>query len=142
MALLEPPVAPLELTLANERASIERAHEHLDAYLGPGVAARPAAATRMVVEEMIMNAICYAYPQGGRHEIRLTVSLEENDVVIQIVDDGVPFDPFAKEPPPAARSLSEATIGGRGLRLVRNATRSRAYRRVGDRNVVELRIPR
>ena len=89
-----------------------------------------------------MNTICYAFPQGGRHEIRLTVSLEESDVVIQIADDGVAFDPFAAEPPAPARSLSEATIGGRGLRLVRSATRSRVYRREGDRNVVELRIPR
>lgn len=138
-----PPTAPLELLLANEHSSIELAHRKLDEYLaGPEISGSPAAATRLVVEELVANAISYAFPQGGRHQIRLAVALEEDAVVIEISDDGKPFNPFAHEPPPPASTLGDAAIGGRGLRLVRAVTRSRSYRREADRNVVELRIPR
>ena len=143
MPAVERQAPPLELVLINERAEIGRAHSELDTYLGDiALEERAAASTRLVIEELVMNAIAYAFPQGGRHEIALSVALESDDVVVRIEDDGQPFDPFARELTAPAHTLGEATIGGRGLRLVRSVTRTRSYQRDGDRNLVEVRIPR
>jgi len=134
--------AALELRLANERAEIARAHDLLDQYLEAtdAVDADAASSIRLVVEELLANAISYAFPPGERHEIVITVSVEGDDAVVRICDDGRPFDPFERPPAAPARNLAEASIGGRGLLLVRAVTRSRSYRRAGDRNVVVVRI--
>ncbi len=137
------PAPPFELVLINERAEIERAHSELDLYLADlSLEPRAAASTRLVIEELLMNAIAYAFPQGGRHLISVSVALETEDVVVRIEDEGQPFDPFARELTAPAHRLVDATIGGRGLRLVRSVTRALSYQRDGGRNMIEVRIPR
>ena len=144
MPALERPTAPaLELRLLNEHDSIARAHEMLDAVLPVHSLGESASAgTRLVIEELLANAIAYGFPRGGRHEILVTVTIEPDDVVVTLTDDGAPFDPFAVAPAPTPHSLAEATIGGNGLRLVRAVTRERSYQRVGDRYRIQLRVAR
>jgi serine/threonine-protein kinase RsbW len=97
---------------------------------------------RLVYEELIGNALRYVSPADGRHHLRLEAAVQRDQVELALVDDGIPFDPTAEPAPRLARSLEEASIGGRGIAMVRRVATRFAYRREGDRNRVEVAIPR
>ena len=60
------------------------------------------------------------------------------DLGLVFEDEGVPFDPTAHAPPPAAGTIAEAEIGGLGLPLVRAFVRAMHYRRQGNTNRLTL----
>lgn len=80
--------------------------------------------------------------EGRVHEQRVDVRVGADAVTPTIVDDGRPFDPTAHPRPSAPLSLAEASVGGRGIAMVRRASRGMRYRRVGGRNEVEVELAR
>jgi len=135
--------APLRLKLPNCRDAIESARLGVLIFLQP-LALRPRTifAVELVLEETLMNVISYAFQDDAGHEIDLTVQVEVGDVVLRIEDGGFAFDPLQvpERTPPA--SIDEAVPGGLGIRLVRRFASSTAYERVGNRNVLTVRIAR
>lgn len=61
-------------------------------------------------------------------------------VRLVISDAGVPFDPVVASDKPLPASLSEASPGGLGLRLVRAYTDGMAYRVLEDRNELSIEM--
>lgn len=57
-----------------------------------------------------------------------------------ITDDGAPFDPLQAPLPERPSGLEEATMGGRGLLLVRRMASQLEYHREQARNVVRILI--
>jgi anti-sigma regulatory factor (Ser/Thr protein kinase) len=56
-----------------------------------------------------------------------------------IEDDGEPFNPLLDAPPPDLDTgAAGRAIGGLGLHMVKQLTRSLTYRREGGRNRVEV----
>lgn len=75
---------------------------------------------RLVVEELFMNVVNYAYDDAATHEILITVECSDEQVELHIVDDGKAFDPLTidyavKED----EKLEEMEIGGKGWTLIR-----------------------
>jgi anti-sigma regulatory factor (Ser/Thr protein kinase) len=91
-----------------------------------------------VVEELGGNAIRYGHAQS----IRMDVVLAPAVVRLSIVDDGRPFDPTRHPEPTRARSLAEASVGGRGISLVRRFVRTMRYERDAGHNRLEIEIAR
>jgi len=91
----------------------------------------------LVLEELLVNIVSYAYPQGGG-EVEVGCSIEEGEFHICIRDWGVPFDPLTKEEPNLAESISDRRVGGLGIFLVREMTSQVSYQRQGDSNLLRL----
>jgi sigma-B regulation protein RsbU (phosphoserine phosphatase) len=92
----------------------------------------------MVLDEMLNNVVSYAYRDQEEHIIDIEFVLSGNRLVITVRDDGVPFNPFALDPPNIAMTLDEREIGGLGIYLVRNVMDEYMYNRHIGRNVVTL----
>ena len=92
----------------------------------------------MVLDEMLNNVVNYAYRDEQEHLIEVEFVLSGNRLVITMRDDGVPFNPFALDPPNIALSLDEREVGGLGIYLVRSAMDEYMYNRHIGRNVVTL----
>jgi anti-sigma regulatory factor (Ser/Thr protein kinase) len=84
------------------------------------------------------NIISYGYVDKARHEIGIKVSLTHDAVVIVIMDDGLPFNPFTREEPDTELSIEERGIGGLGIHLVKNVMDEAYYKRHVDRNVITI----
>ena len=94
----------------------------------------------LALEEVVMNVISYAYDDHGKHEFEVRVKSDEDGVVIDIIDDGKPFDPLheAAEPDVEA-SLDSRRIGGLGVFFVKTLMDHVEYRREHGRNHLTMK---
>lgn len=96
----------------------------------------------LVLEELLVNVVRYAYPAGGG-EVQLGYAREANRTLrFEISDEGRVFNPIEKAGPDLAGTLENRPVGGLGIFLVRQLVDSLSYRREGGRNVVSFRFPR
>lgn len=93
----------------------------------------------LVLEESVSNIIFYAFPEGGNHLIEITLSLIEQELTIVIKDEGIPFDPTAKEKPDTNLPADERPIGGLGIFLVRKIMDNVTYAREENKNILTLK---
>jgi sigma-B regulation protein RsbU (phosphoserine phosphatase) len=92
----------------------------------------------IVLDELLNNVISYAYQGEKEKEIEVGFELSGNRLVLTIKDSGVPFNPFASEPPDLTESIEERAIGGLGIHMVRNMMDEYSYQRQINKNVVTL----
>ena len=92
----------------------------------------------LVLDELLNNTISYAFADEDAHEIEVEIELKSGRLVLTILDDGIPFNPFVGPEPDMSLSLGEREIGGLGIHLVRNVMDEVSYNRRTDRNVVIL----
>jgi anti-sigma regulatory factor (Ser/Thr protein kinase) len=83
----------------------------------------------LVFDEIVTNIIRYAFADAQEHPIDISFRLGDDSLTLSFEDDGRPFDPRTAPEPAKAGSLAKATIGGRGLLLVRKAAQSLDYER-------------
>lgn len=105
-----------------------------------GVEASVTYVAQLAVEELILNVIKHAYRGETGRTIALRLDVEPNQAVIEVEDDGAPFDPRTAPDPDFDGMLLGQRIGGLGLHLVRSLTDSLEYERVDDRNRVRVVI--
>jgi anti-sigma regulatory factor (Ser/Thr protein kinase) len=140
----EPSAVPyLRLSLNSERSSLEPARLAVLRFLAPwALSAQVIYCVELVLEEILVNAVSYAFPDGGAHSIELTVAVHADSVMLRFEDDGVAFDPLQAPEPSAATTIDRATPGGRGLMLVRKFAKALAYERSHGRNQLTVEIVR
>ena len=91
----------------------------------------------LCVDELITNIIAHAYKEVGEHAVLLESTVSENSIVIEIRDDGVPFNPTTDtRKPNIEESIEQRAIGGLGIHLVMNLMDEVEYEREGDFNVL------
>lgn len=93
----------------------------------------------VVLDELLTNTISYAFADGRMHEIVATLALDGADLVMELRDDGTPFDPLDIPEPDLAASIEDRKLGGLGMHFVRTVMDDVAYRRCGGWNVLTLR---
>lgn len=93
---------------------------------------------RLGVEEAVVNVIDYAYPPGTQGDITINMMCDGQTLRFQIIDEGVAFDPTAKQKADTTLSAEERQIGGLGILLVRELMDSINYDRTDGKNVLTL----
>lgn len=94
---------------------------------------------QLAIEEWIVNVCSHAY--GGRGgTIEVALRQRSGSLLVDVADDGPPFDPTAASEPDVAMPLEEREPGGLGLLLIRRMTDEISYSRDGGRNVVTFTI--
>ena len=93
----------------------------------------------LVLEELVTNCIVYGRPGDGDGTIRVQLERTGDLVEIDLVDDGVAFDPRSAPEPDVDATLEERRVGGLGVFLVRQFVDELDYRREDGRNHLHLR---
>lgn len=111
--------------------------QHLDEAGCPKKAANQ---VLIAVEELVVNVCNYAYPDAEENEpgplhIHFTSKTNPNAAVIEISDDGIPFNPLEREDPEHPENLEDAKIGGLGLFMTKKLMDNVEYVREGIENV-------
>ena len=95
----------------------------------------------LVLEELATNIISYGGHEGRQEpDIEIHIATRNDELAIEISDDGRPFDPINDAPPaPVIDEKTEiVSVGGLGLHLVRNMMDSVSYRYEGGRNRLSM----
>jgi len=96
----------------------------------------------LVAEEVLVNIIKYAYPEGTG-EVRVTCAADEaGQVVMTFTDSGVAFDPLALPPPDTSADVEARQVGGLGVFFVRELSEEVTYERRDHRNHLRLSFGR
>lgn len=90
------------------------------------------------VEEMFVNVAHYAYG-GETGEVKLAIDGDSRTVSITLVDEGVPFDPLAKEDPDITLNAEERNIGGLGIFMVKKSMNEVKYERRDGKNIFTMK---
>lgn len=92
----------------------------------------------LVLEEMVLNVIDYG-TEDGVNEIEIILTLTDESLTIEIIDDGSPFDPLSDAPDPDLEAtLEERRVGGLGIHLTRSMMDDMRYRREQNKNHLTL----
>jgi serine/threonine-protein kinase RsbW len=129
----------IELTIRNELASISVVRDALDRFGAEhGIPGAILIDLQVVLDEIISNVIKYAWPEGGAHELLVSLTAGDGAIEVEVVDDGRPYDPRDATPPERARPGSSPAPGGVGIHLVRQLVDGVEYERVGKHNRTRL----
>ena len=135
----------MNVVLVNDIAEVDRLHRCVSQFCRDhGLSSEIENDLTLALEEILVNVICYGHPEGGKHEIQIWLSLEQDCVVATVEDDGMPFNPLEAPEPDLYSPMETRPIGGLGIHLVRNITDGLEYRRNEGRNrlVMRKRVPR
>lgn len=97
----------------------------------------------LLVEELFANSVSHGYGGGSDEPVWLTLRVGQDECHVVYEDRAPPYDPFA-----VARDghvddeVEDRPVGGLGIVLLAQLSSSHTYERRGDRNVIELHIPR
>lgn len=92
----------------------------------------------LVIEEAFSNIVFYAYTDKDKHEINISISLNNKRLTIEIRDDGIPFNPLSKPSPDTTLSADERPVGGLGIYLISQIMDEMHYARKKDWNILTL----
>lgn len=97
----------------------------------------------LLVEELFANSVNHGY--GGDSDEPVWLSLRVDGETCRLVyeDRAPPYNPFgAATENDMEGDLDHRPIGGLGIVLLTELSTTRRYERRGDRNVIELHVPR
>jgi len=131
------------IVLTNRTAEINRAADWLrDKGRRLAIADEVAFAMRLCIEEALANVVVHAHAGLDRapepRDILVRFEKRGEVVAVAIEDDGRPFDPLSQSPLPRSGFLDEASIGGRGILLMKEYASRVAYDRRDGRNVLVM----
>ena len=94
----------------------------------------------IAVEEIFVNIFSYAYPpKEGMATIRMQIEGTPAIVQIEMIDQGVPYDPLRREDPDITLSAQERGIGGLGIFMVKQIMDEVSYRYEDHSNILTIR---
>lgn len=93
----------------------------------------------IAVDELFSNIAHYAYPSGeGMATVQLSTQADGKQVVLTFIDEGIPYDPLAKEDPDITLALDDRPIGGLGIFMVKKTMDDMQYRYEDGKNILRI----
>lgn len=90
------------------------------------------------VEEMFVNVAHYAY--GGKPgSVDITFGSEGGKLYVTLADEGIAFNPLAKDDPDITLPAEEREIGGLGIFMVKQSMDEVEYERKDNKNYFTMR---
>lgn len=90
--------------------------------------------TNLALEEILANVILYGYDDNKEHKIHVCLLMEGGELIMEVEDDGLPFNPLDAPEVDIQRPLEDRPVGRLGIHLVRNLMDRLEYQRENGRN--------
>ena len=93
----------------------------------------------LILEELFANVVNHGFNDNDEHEIVLSLSCDDKDLVIRMEDDGKPFDLTSASTPDTQCAIEKRFIGGLGVHFIRYFVDECKYQRKKGKNIIELK---
>lgn len=129
----------MDIKIKNDLSEIRTLSEELEKYcLAQNIAMKSTLELTLALEEIATNIISYGYQDNAEHIISISIDKNNSNLITQIKDDGVPFNPLEVPPPDLNKELDQMEPGGLGIHLVKNVMDEVSYRREQGLNILTL----
>lgn len=91
----------------------------------------------LCIEEIYINIYSYAYKDGG--QVTLKMISEDNEITLQFIDSGIPFNPLENKDPDIKLKAEERKAGGLGIFLVKKIMDDVSYEYANGQNILTMR---
>ncbi len=91
------------------------------------------------LDEIFTNIISYAFRDRSEHLITFAIKLVDNELTIDVEEDGVPFNPLEVKEPMIPEDIINCKVGGLGIHLVKKFMDEIYYKRKPGKNKLTLR---
>lgn len=91
----------------------------------------------IAVEEIFVNIAHYAYPNSSG-EMNLHIKVDDSCAILEFSDQGIPFDPLARENPDVKAVAESRAIGGLGIFMVKKAMDDVSYTYRDGKNILTI----
>lgn len=92
----------------------------------------------LAAEEVLVNIFQYAYPRTDGDVVIDCRSEDDVGLILEISDNGTPFNILEVPDPDVTADISEREVGGLGVFLVKKMADEVRYRRRGKSNILTL----
>ena len=96
-------------------------------------------ALHLAIEELVVNIVDYAYPDGENDYLDVDILRGEDNITLCFRDGGIPFNPLKKDKPDISLPINLRRIGGLGIYFVRKAMDAVEYEYTNGENVLTIR---
>ena len=94
----------------------------------------------IAIDELFGNIAHYAYnPKTGPATVRVDVLQEPLSVVVTFIDNGIAYDPLAREDPDVTLTTEEWEIGGLGVYMVKKSMDEISYEYKDGQNILRIK---
>lgn len=94
----------------------------------------------VAIDEIFSNIAQYAYrPTVGPVTVQVEAMEDPTAIVITFIDNGVPYDPLAKDDPDISLPADERETGGLGIYLVKKTMDDLTYQYKDSSNVLKIK---
>ncbi len=93
----------------------------------------------LALEEIFSNIVFYGFHDQDEHQIAISLSLRNNTLVLEIKDDGIPFNPLESKTPDLEIPIEERATGGMGIHIARGLVDEIAYFRKQNKNILVMK---
>lgn len=126
--------------LKNDLAELSRLNKSIEEFAESNhLSADILFALNLSLEEIVTNVISYGYDDDDDHKILVRIQFSNGEVIVEVEDDGAPFNPLEADEPDIDKPLEDRQIGGLGIHLVKNYMDDLEYKRTGDKNILMMK---
>ena len=94
----------------------------------------------IAIDELFSNIAHYSYnPEVGQATVRVEVVENPLAVTITFIDNGIPYDPLAKEDPDLTLSAEERLFGGLGIYMVKKSMDEITYEYKDGQKILSIK---
>jgi len=92
----------------------------------------------LAIEEAASNVIMYAYPEGEKGNVEVTLDASAGQIRTTLSDFGTPFDPLKQPEANLTDSIEDRPIGGLGIHLIKEIMSEVNYEHTAGKNVLTM----
>ena len=93
----------------------------------------------LALDELFTNIISYGFNDLREHIIKISITVEGDQLEMRIEDDGIPFNPLESKTPDFQCGIEYCKIGGLGIHLIKKLMDDLQYQRVAGKNILVLK---
>jgi serine/threonine-protein kinase RsbW len=129
-----------EFELKNELSELKNLNRHLE-NLGRDIGLQADSILRINIclDELFTNIVSYGFKDDLEHIVKFTLNADDEFLIINIEDDGIPFNPLEKIDPDFPANVESANIGGLGILIIRKLIDNIAYVRTQGKNKLTMK---
>ena len=128
----------LSVSLNCDRAELVRLAELVDRFAAERAwSADDLTNVHLVLDELVSNVIRHG-DTAGDGNVEVSLADDAGALTIDVIDNGIAFDPLARPAPNLDLPIEQRPIGGLGIHIVRTLAERISYRREDGRNHLSL----